>query len=94
MIAIHSDDLTNLRTFELGPELLLDAGMGDPKPGPGRPPNWQPIFWPPHIKRQQVEFSVANNELSHAQLIKYGEQISEVREKLKQSALAKAALAK
>lgn len=29
VISIHSDDLNDIRTFELGPELLLDAGMGD-----------------------------------------------------------------
>ena len=31
VIAVHSDDLTNLRTYELGPELLLDASIGAPK---------------------------------------------------------------
>ena len=51
MISIHSDDLSNLRTFELGPELLLDASLGQDRPGRGRPPAWNPIFWPPFIKR-------------------------------------------
>ena len=83
MICIHSDDLSNLRTFELGPELLLDKSLGEPKPTKGRPPDWKPIFWPPFIKKQQVEFKVANNELSRDRLAKYGEQISKVREKLK-----------
>ena len=29
VISIHNDDITIIRTFELGPELLLDAGLGD-----------------------------------------------------------------
>ena len=52
VISIHQDDLANIRTYDLGPELLLDASMGDISHGRGRPPAYRALFWPPHIKKQ------------------------------------------
>ena len=57
VISIHSDDLSNVKTYDLGPELLLDASMGDISHGRGRPPDYKPLFWPPHLKKQQMSFS-------------------------------------
>ena len=86
MISIHSDDLTKVKTYDLGPEFLLDAGMGSVNHGPGRPPNWKPLFWPPHIKREQMEFKTSENQLTDQQLFEYGKKLSEIRAKLRTKA--------
>jgi hypothetical protein len=72
VISIYHDDLSNIRTFELAPELLLDASMGNISHGRGRPPEYKLLFWPPHIKKQQMSFSTAENELSDEKLRQYG----------------------
>lgn len=68
----------------------MDASLGQSRPVRGRPPNWNPIFWPPQIKKQHIDFTVEKNALSNDNLLKLGEQISEVREKLKKDALFEA----
>ena len=30
VISVHNDDLSNIRTYDLGPELLMDASLGPP----------------------------------------------------------------
>ena len=64
VISIHSDDLSNIKTYELAPELLLDASMGNISHGRGRPPDYSPLFWPPHLKKQQISFTTEDNKLS------------------------------
>ena len=61
------------KTYELAPDLLFDASMGSISHGRGRPPAYQPIFWPPFIKKQQMNFKTTDNELSSQQLQEYGE---------------------
>lgn len=51
VISIHSDDLSLVRSYELGPELLMDAALGTMSLGRGRPAIWNPIFWPPLFKK-------------------------------------------
>ena len=72
VISVYGDPLDNLRTFELGPELLLDQSFPTTTHIRGRPPDWKPIYWPPHIKKQQMEFKVDQNLCSENQLIQYG----------------------
>ena len=84
MISIHADDLTKVKTYDLGPELLLDAGMGSINHGPGRPPNWKPLYWPPHIKKDQMDFKTEDNRLTDEELVDYGRRLSAIRAKLRQ----------
>ena len=84
---MYHDKLDEIRTYDLAPELLLDAGLSNAIQGRGRPPNWQPIYWPPQIKRLQMEFKTAENKLSEKELYQFGEQITEVRSKLREAAL-------
>ena len=73
IISIHSDDLSKIKTYELAPDLLFDAGMSSISHGRGRPPAYAPLFWPPFIKKQQMNFKTSDNELSSQQLQEYGE---------------------
>ena len=65
--------MDEIRTYDLGPELLLDQGLSNAIQGRGRPQIWNPIYWPPHIKKQQIEFKTAENELDENKLYKLGE---------------------
>ena len=47
VISVYHDPLNAVRSFDLGPELLLDASLGPIPQGRGRPVNWKPIYWPP-----------------------------------------------
>ena len=85
---MHNDDLSNIMTYELGPELLLDAGLGPPSQGRGRPAAWQPLFWPPHFKKEGHDFTTAGNILTEHRLLELGEQLSEFRTRLRLAALA------
>jgi hypothetical protein len=68
VISVHSDDLSTLRTYELGPELLLDQSLGASQENRGEAQDWRPLYWPPHIKKQQLDFKVENNVLRQDQL--------------------------
>ena len=87
VISVHNDDLSIIRTYELGPELLLDAGLGLPSQGRGRPAVWQPLFWPPHYKKEGHDFTTAGNVLTEHRLLELGERLTEFRARLRQAAL-------
>ena len=52
VISVHNDAPDSIRTFDLGPELLLDQSFPAMVQPRGRPANWEPLFWPPHVKKQ------------------------------------------
>ena len=72
VISVQQDDLDNLQTYDLGPELLLDAALGASTKQRGRPAAWSPIFWPKHVKKENQDFKIADNRLSEDRLIAYG----------------------
>ena len=51
VISIFKDDLSKIQTYDLGPELLFDKSVQEIATGRGRPAAWEPIFWPPHLKK-------------------------------------------
>ena len=61
VISIYKDDLSKVKAFDLGPELLFDQSLGGISQGRGRPAEWKPIFWPPHLKKQDLDFTTAGN---------------------------------
>ena len=36
VISVHTDDLSNIKTYDLGPELIFDQGLGGVSQGRGR----------------------------------------------------------
>ena len=40
VISVYHDPLDEVRSYDLGPELLLDASLGPAVAGRGRPINW------------------------------------------------------
>lgn len=51
VMSIHKDDLSNIKTYELPSELLLDQNLVGAAQSRGRPAASSVIFWPPHIKK-------------------------------------------
>ena len=86
MISVRSDDLKNIKTFELASELLLDSSFDVSSSTKGKSANWKPLFWPPHFKKEHADFTPDSYSQSDADLIKLGEQLSKFRLKLRQAA--------
>ena len=86
VISIFGDDLEKVKSYDLGPELLLDASLDISTSNGRQQQNWKPIFWPPTVKKEQMNFKVSNQVLSEKQLVKYGEQLTRFREKLRKDA--------
>ena len=47
VISIHKDDWADIRTYELGPELLLDQSLSGTTAAAGKISNWRPLYWIP-----------------------------------------------
>ena len=86
VISVRSDDLTNIKTYELASELLLDSSFDVSSSTRGRTAVWKPLFWPPHFKKEHADFTPDLYSNSNADLIKLGEQLSKFRLKLRQAA--------
>ena len=46
VICISDDDLTNIRSYDLAPDLLLSDGMKFTAARGKAQTDWQPLFWP------------------------------------------------
>lgn len=68
VISVHSDDLSEIRSFELASELVMDQSDIATTTFKGRPPAWEPIYWPPHIKKQHMDFKIEENRLNDENL--------------------------
>ena len=84
---MKSDDLENIKTYELASELLLDSSFAVANQSGSRTSIWKPLFWPPHFKKEHADFNLEGNLQSDANLIKLGEQLSTYRYRLRQEAL-------
>ena len=51
VMSIHTDDLSNIKTYELASELLLDQNLVGAAQSRGRPAASSVIYWPPYIKK-------------------------------------------
>ena len=76
MIYLSTDDLSNLRAFELAPDLLLADSMKATISRGKKQAKWQPIFWPDNFVKDKHDMSVAGNKLSDAKLQKYAKRVS------------------
>ena len=76
VISVHNDDLSQIQTYELASDLILDSSVAVVSHTRGRPPQWNPIFWPPHVKKQNIDKTIAGNELDREALQQLGEKLS------------------
>ena len=88
VISLSKDDLTNLRGYELAPDLMLGGAMSKTMTRGKDPPKWKPIFWPDDYLKEDHDMTIANNTLSEAQLKKHAINVTKVRKLFKDRALA------
>ena len=61
VICLRTDNLESLKTYEICSDMLLDKSLNVSTSIRGRPPAWSPLYWPPTIKKQQMEFKTEDN---------------------------------
>ena len=79
VISLAHDDLKNLRTFELAPDLIMTNAMKATATRGKRQQKWHPIFWPEEYIKQAKSMKVEDNRLTEAGLAKYAKRITKFR---------------
>ena len=79
VISLSEDDLTDLKVFELAPDLLLGGAMQKINTRGKSQKQWKPIFWPDDYLGEGHDMTLANNTLSEDQLKKYAFKVTKVR---------------
>jgi hypothetical protein len=70
VICLNTDNLDDLKIFELGPDLLLANAM-ECIPTRGKTKTkWKPLFWPDTFVKQHHSLKVSDNALSKATMNK------------------------
>ena len=63
MISLSTDDLNNLRVYELGPDLLLANAMSATTTRGKKMAEWKPLFWPEAYVKEGHSMHLEDNRL-------------------------------
>ena len=70
VISLSDDNLTNLKVFELAPDLLIGGAMSKSNTRNRKEKKWKPIFWPDEYITEGHNMTLEGNKLSELQLKK------------------------
>ena len=88
VISLSKDDLTNLKGFELAPDLMLGGAMSKIATRGKSQKKWKALFWPDDYLEEDHDMTLANNALSEDQLKKYATNVTKVRKLFRDRALS------
>ena len=89
VICLGADDLKNLRTFELAPDLLLGNAMKATVSRGKQTKKYKFLFWPDHYVKEGHSMKLKDNMLTDAQLLKYAKRITKFRSHQRELAIKK-----
>lgn len=72
IISLSHDDLSNLKVYELGPDILLSSAVRATLTRGKQPLEWKPFFWPETYVKEEHDMSLEGNTLTTKQLEQYG----------------------
>ena len=64
VICLSMDDLTNLRVFELGPDLLMSNALKSTATRGKKQAEWKPLFWPDTYAKEGRSLKLEDNQLT------------------------------
>ena len=91
LLWLKLDKLENLKTYELGPDLLLGNAMIATVSRGKKTKQWKPGFWPDDYMKEGHSMKVEDNQLSETEIRKNGKKITKFRKYLLEMALKAAA---
>ena len=86
MISVFNDDLSQVKCYNLASDLMVDNAMDKTPTKKRNEQEWNPIFWPKQYVFEDHDHSLEGNMLSEAKLLRYGKQITAMRQKLREYA--------
>jgi len=88
VINVDQDSFERLKQYDIAAELLLESAEIQPPAQRGRPPKWSMHFEPKQWHKDHKEQTMESCQLSTAKLLKYGQELKHIRERLRQKALS------
>ena len=79
VICLSTDDLLNLRVFELAPDLLLSNAMESTATRGKKQTEWKPIFWPEAYVKEGHSMKLEDNRLTESQMNKLAKKVTKCR---------------
>ena len=79
VISISSDELDNIKVYELGPDLLLSSAVRATLLRGRQPKEWKPVFWPDQYVKAGHDMTLAGNQLTKQQLVQLGQKVTQAR---------------
>ena len=85
---MDKDSFERVKQYDIAAELLLETADIQPPAQRGRPPKWSLHFEPKQWHKDHRDQTMEYCQLSQARLLKYGEELKDIREWLRKKALS------